>query len=164
MIGFTKATILGGHKLIGLCFGHQIIAVAMGGKVAQNPKGYEIGCSTIQLTSEGVKLFKLKFWKSKKVYILQMHKDIVTVVPPGFEVIGSNDFAACQIMSRSDRVLGIQGHMEFTPDYVGDIIEMRRESGALSYKVAQNGLDSLNKEADYELFAHLLLRFAKSEL
>jgi hypothetical protein len=54
--------------------------------------------------------------------------------------------------------------MEFTPDYVGEIIDLRRESGALSYKIAQQGLDSLDKEADYELLAGLVLRFALSEL
>lgn len=45
-------------KLIGICYGHQIIARAFGGKVEKNTKGWELGVRTVELTQLGKKLLK----------------------------------------------------------------------------------------------------------
>ncbi|KAH6904247.1 cytoplasmic protein [Coprinopsis sp. MPI-PUGE-AT-0042] len=84
-------------KLIGICFGHQIIARALGGKCVSNTEGWEVGPTPITLTELGKELFGVE-----SINIEEMHRDHVPAegLPPSFHLLGSTLRAPNQGMVR----------------------------------------------------------------
>ena len=98
--------------VVGICFGHQIVAQAMGGKVERYAEGWAVGATDYDFGGErGV----LNAW----------HRDQVTVPPPGAKVIASNDFCANAALLYDDRALTVQAHPEFRPEFVDGLMKTR---------------------------------------
>ncbi|WVO16933.1 hypothetical protein L204_104619 [Cryptococcus depauperatus] len=129
-------------KLIGICFGHQILSIALGGKCESGNNGWEIGVYGCKLTAEG------KYWWTGDVedqggedivYVQQMHKDHVPFVPPGCILLAKSDkypvhsvlklHPASTQSNPLAQVLTIQGHPEYTPSIVHHVINSRAASG-----------------------------------
>lgn len=98
--------------LVGICFGHQIVAQAMGGRVEKYADGWAVGATPYDFEGETL---NLNAW----------HQDQVVALPSGAKVIASNDFCANAALLYDDRALTIQGHPEFKSDFVGDLIRTR---------------------------------------
>jgi GMP synthase (glutamine-hydrolysing) len=98
--------------MLGICFGHQILCNALGGEVANNEAGWEIGSSKVQLTKKGEssELFE-GFSVDFSVY--QSHHDAVISTPSNVEVLAQNQYGI-QAFSCSDRIFGVQFHPEFS--------------------------------------------------
>ncbi|QLQ82374.1 hypothetical protein HG537_0H01360 [Torulaspora globosa] len=94
----------------GVCFGHQVIAAALGCKVDRNPNGFEGGVVPVTLNSEGQKLFP----NCKTLNLPEMHKDAVLEVPPGCVNWGSSSQCKLQGFYKPNRLITFQGHPEFT--------------------------------------------------
>ena len=101
-----------GQPLVGVCFGHQIIAQALGGKVAKFDGGWSIGRTEYDF---GDHKLALNAW----------HQDQVIDAPEGAEIIASTDFCANAAMMIGDKILTIQPHPEFTAPLVAGLIEHR---------------------------------------
>jgi len=82
-------------KIIGICFGHQIIARALGGECVPNGGRWELGPTRLRLTDLGKRIFN-----SDELTIQQMHRDHVPSVPPTFHLLGSTDISPNQGMVR----------------------------------------------------------------
>lgn len=100
------------RPLIGVCFGHQIIAQALGGKVEKFAGGWAIGRQTYDL--EGTQL-QLNAW----------HQDQVVTRPDGARVLASNDFCENAMLAYGDHILTIQPHPEFTAQEIQSLLEQR---------------------------------------
>jgi GMP synthase (glutamine-hydrolysing) len=98
--------------MIGVCFGHQIIAQAMGGKVEKFDAGWAIGATTYDIAGESV---AVNAW----------HQDQVVDKPAQAEVIGSNAFCANAALVYGDRLWTIQPHPEFGHDFIEGLIQHR---------------------------------------
>ena len=98
--------------MVGICFGHQIIAQAMGGKVERFDKGWAVGPTDYEL--EGGKV-RLNAW----------HRDQVTELPPGAQVIGSNDFCANAALLFDDWAYTVQAHPEYDPGFIAGLMQHR---------------------------------------
>jgi len=96
----------------GTCFGHQIVAQAMGGKVERHPNGWAVGATDYDF---GDKSLRLNAW----------HRDQVTQVPSMAKVIGRNSFCANAALLYDDRVFTVQAHPEFRPEFVNGLMETR---------------------------------------
>ncbi|MDB6180267.1 type 1 glutamine amidotransferase [Paracoccus fistulariae] len=98
--------------MVGICFGHQIIAQALGGKVVKYEGGWAVG--TQDYDFQGEKL-RLNAW----------HQDQVVELPEGASVIARNDQCANAALVYGDKALTIQPHPEFNDDFVQGLMDTR---------------------------------------
>ncbi|KAJ7472275.1 class I glutamine amidotransferase-like protein [Mycena galericulata] len=86
-----------GVKIVGICFGHQIVARALGGRCVPNGTTWEVGPTRVALTPLGREVFGVE---GAELYIEEMHRDHVPEVPPSFHLLGSTDVTMNQGMVR----------------------------------------------------------------
>lgn len=121
--GVVRDIAASGRPLVGLCFGHQLIARALGGDVEKSPNGWGIGLHRHRASAQ-------KPWMTPELpeFILPVfHQDQVTELPPDSELLASNDHCRNFIIQFNEHTLGIQGHPEFSPDYVAALVELRSD-------------------------------------
>ena len=110
---FLRKTFAARLPIFGVCFGHQILAQALGGKVEKFSGGWSVGPTT----------YESKKFGSQKM--IAWHQDQVTKRPEMAEVAGSSDFCENAILVYGDQALTIQSHPEFTAEFMGDLLEAR---------------------------------------
>jgi GMP synthase-like glutamine amidotransferase len=114
---FIRDTYAADVPMVGICFGHQIIAQALGGKVAKFDGGWAIGRRTYDL--EGGGSVALNAW----------HQDQVVTRPDGATCVGGNSFCENAILTYGRRAFTVQPHPEFSNDLVRDYVTTRRGTG-----------------------------------
>lgn len=100
---FIKNCNLERRKLIGICFGHQLIAHTLGGHASQSEKGWGLGLREFDIT-------KQKSWMDpalKRCALYFSHQDQVTALPAGAELLGGSEFCPNALYCIGDRVLSI---------------------------------------------------------
>ncbi|MFV0491886.1 MAG: type 1 glutamine amidotransferase [Pseudorhodobacter sp.] len=100
--------------VVGICFGHQIIAQAMGGKVEKFGRGWSIGATDYDLQGE-------------KVTLNAWHQDQVTRIPEGARVVGHSGFCENAALLYDERMFSLQAHPEFQPDFIEGLMRTRGE-------------------------------------
>ena len=126
-----------GTPVLGVCFGHQLLARAAGGAVVQNPRGREIGTVRVQLTEAGRKDPLFASWADgPEIETQATHVDAVDPLPPGATVLASNENTAAQAFRLSETVAGVQFHPELWAEAMRDLILSRRD------KLAAEGRDA----------------------
>ena len=125
LLAWTREAVARKERLLGVCFGHQVIAQALGGRVTPNARGFEIGGVGMQLTPEARSHFAKLLGDDeggaaagsatpREVRMLYVHGDAVEALPPGFFSLGGSAVSPCNGMAdASGRVLTWQGHPEF---------------------------------------------------
>lgn len=101
--------------ILGICYGHQLLAEAFGGKVDYNPKGKEIGTVQIELTSEGEKDQLLKVLP-KNFYAHVTHAQSVSILPQHSKLLAQNSMEKHHSFSINNKIWGVQFHPEFNED------------------------------------------------
>jgi GMP synthase (glutamine-hydrolysing) len=96
--------------VLGVCFGHQLLAWRHGGRVMRNPLGRELGTVTVELTDEG-RASPLFSGVEVRFEVQATHEDVVAEVPPSVRVLAKNAFGL-QALQFSDRCFGVQFHPE----------------------------------------------------
>ncbi len=140
-------------KLIGICFGHQIIAMACKGMVEKSQKGWGIGVAVNHL-------FATPGWMSEikpELNVIVSHQDQVITLPEHALVIAGNDFCPFFMVQWSDHFLSIQGHPEWNKAYSRTLINERR--AIIDPERIEAGLASLTIEPDNRLFVRWILDF-----
>ena len=143
-------------KLVGICFGHQLVAQALGGRTEKSPKGWGVGLHRHSFSH-------FPDWHDREQLdfdILVTHQDQVVKTADGSVVLAGSDFcenAVCQI---GDHILTIQGHPEFVPEYSREIMEFRRN--IIGEKVYSTGIASLEGDHEGDRVARWVLKFLES--
>lgn len=115
--------------LLGVCFGHQLIGAALGGRVVRNPRGWQLASAEIQLNDEGRRdpLFREL---PERFGVNLSHQDIVceTSLPSARElrVLAANPKAAIQALAVGPRMRGVQFHPEFSGAITSAYVHARR--------------------------------------
>jgi GMP synthase-like glutamine amidotransferase len=121
LMDFLRAA-KGQAALVGVCFGHQVMAQAFGGQVIKSPKGWGVGAHDYRvLTAEP--------WMdgATQIRLPASHQDQVVVPPPGAEPFAASDFAPYgSLVWRDQPAMSLQLHPEFDPAYAIALIEARR--------------------------------------
>ncbi len=144
----------GKAPMVGICFGHQLMAEAFGGEVIRSPKGWGVGLHRYEIVRTAP-------WmdSTTPISLPVSHQDQVVAVGPGCEVLGGNAFAPFGLLAYPERMaISMQPHPEFDPDYARALIESRRGS-RLTDAQADEAIASLAGANDRERVAVWLRRF-----
>ncbi|MDW9406497.1 amidotransferase [Pseudomonas soli] len=144
-----------GEKLLGVCFGHQLLALTLGGKAERADKGWGVGIHRYSLAAHAP-------WMDPQVSELTLlisHQDQVTKLPEGATVIASSDFCPNAAYHIRDQVLCLQGHPEFVHDYSRALLDARQAS--LGDEVYAKAVASLATEHQGDLVGEWMLRFVQ---
>lgn len=112
LVEIIRAAYNQGKALFGMCFGHQIIAHALGGKIQQMPP-FNFTVDDIALQSAAQRALGLPTDKGT-LRLYKAHGFQVTVPPPGAQVVASSARTAVEMYTLGNRAFGCQGHPEFT--------------------------------------------------
>jgi GMP synthase-like glutamine amidotransferase len=143
------------RKVIGICFGHQLVAQALGGVVAKSPKGWGVGVHCYTVDREGFDLAD-----GEQFCLLASHQDQVMTMPPGATQIASNDHCEFAGMTLGQHMLTFQGHPEFIPAYSREIMTFRRDM--IGAEPVAEGIASLEeREHEGSRIARWMLAFLR---
>lgn len=180
LVAFTRKALAtnGRVKVVGVCFGHQIVGRALGVKVDRNDKGWEVSVTEIKLSETGRAVFGsdtlvrqqssaplwIGMWSylhpltpSQKIH--QMHRDIVFSNPEGAQNLGENDVCDTQGFLLPGKAITVQGHPEFTGEIISEILELRHDTKIFTDELYSSGVDRANKDHDGVKIAQAFLRF-----
>lgn len=116
-----------GMPLFGVCYGHQLMAHALGGRVDFHPQGREVGCQTINLLPAAANDPLLKDWPAQFAAHLP-HEQTVVELPPGASVLAFSEHGPHQIVRYGPRAISTQFHPEFTPDISAACLHRRADT------------------------------------
>ncbi|KAK2737431.1 hypothetical protein FQN57_007521 [Myotisia sp. PD_48] len=145
-------------RVVGVCFGHQIIGRALGSKVGPNEEGWEVSVYNIDLTEQGKQVLGLE-----KLRLHQMHRDIVYDCPPNVISLGSTPRCAVQGMYLPRRFISFQGHPEFTEEIVTELLQTRKYMGVFPPGVYDDGMALVKTPHDGIAVGQAFLKFLAEE-
>ena len=147
-------------KTVGICFGHQIIASALGGKVEKANVGWGVGVKATNLTQVAADAGLNLGVGDTSLNLLYSHQDQVTVPAPGSTLLASTDICPVAMTSVGEHILSFQGHPEFSHDYAQALYRLREKN----YPPAtyQNAMTSLQEQEHGALVASWIIDFLSS--
>jgi len=150
---FLREAVTARRRVLGVCFGHQLLAQVLGGRVEKSSKGWGIGHHRYTVDGEAP-------WMDPPLPVFSLlacHQDQVVSLPPGARVLAGSPFCEFAMLAVDDHVLTVQAHPEFSPEYAAALYDTRRER--FGEALADEALASLALPTDAHTFARWALGF-----
>jgi GMP synthase (glutamine-hydrolysing) len=157
---WLRDAVQAGTPVLAICYGHQLLAHALGGSVEYNPRGRQIGTIDVELTPEA-EHDPLFAGMQKLLHLPVSHRQSVLALPQGATLLATSARDPHHAMRIGERAWGVQFHPEFDADIVRGYIEARRA------QIEAEGLDAASLHAGATDTPHgpeLLRRFAQLAL
>jgi GMP synthase-like glutamine amidotransferase len=122
LLGFLRRA-KGRAKLVGICFGHQAMAEAFGGRVEKSERGWAAGLQDYEIVEAPA---FMGADPPARIAVPVSHQDRVTIAPPGATVLAHSAYSPFGMLAWGGEALSMQFHPEFEPDYTRALIEHRR--------------------------------------
>ena len=150
LVDFVKVLIKHKKPILGICFGHQVIAKSIGADVIKNPLGWELGSYRINLTDQGSNHKLFSGFKNNDI-VYESHQDIVVSLPSDVSILADTE-KSIQSFQYNDNVFGVQFHPEFSWKVTRMLMDLRIAKGITvdnnileksinSYKILNNFID-----------------------
>lgn len=142
-----------GDKLLGICFGHQLLALLLGGRTERAQQGWGVGVHQYHLEAR-------EPWMQPALDDLSLlisHRDQVVRPPKNATILASSAFCPVAAFRIDDRVLCFQGHPEFVVDYSKALLDARQDT--LGETLYQQALSTLDQTHHGKAVGEWMLRF-----
>jgi len=145
---------------IGICFGHQLLADSLGGKVEKaQDKGWGVGVHSWQIKDQ-------KSWMGdhslSEFSLLASHQDQVVKLPAGATLIAGSDFCPIASFQKGETILSFQGHPEFSNEYLSNLIDKRLTRIGEETTLAAKA--SMNNKIDNQIVGLWMLNFLSQKV
>ena len=167
LLDFIRAVHALRRPIVGLCFGHQAVARALGGQVQRHVDGWGLGL-------QSTKWLQRRAWMSPpcpQMMLMAAHNEQVTRLPEGAEALSYSDFCRFGSFRVGDHVFTTQYHPEMTPRFMQALLghldtlaERGQAVDARTLRAARHSLEGTNMQQDAPLeharvLAHWMLQF-----
>jgi GMP synthase-like glutamine amidotransferase len=146
------------HKLLGVCFGHQLIAHCLGAPVQRAPRGWRVGRQAYDWLGAPEHL-GLAPGQAAQVALLASHQDQVLALPPGATLLATQADCPVAAYALGDQVFCIQPHPEFTPEVSAFLLDKRR--ALMGEPLYEQSMGSLSEPHDGLALARFMIRFVQ---
>lgn len=154
---FIRRAYDNGIPMLGVCFGHQIMADALGGDVGKSEKGWGLGRHTYRVSNRPAFMSEAP----DALSVACSHQDQVFAPPASAEVILRSEFTPnAGLYYRNGRAMSVQPHPEFEDDYAAALVELRR--GRAPDAVIEAALASMRTASDTPALRDMIRRFFES--
>ena len=145
--GWLRQVVAAGIPVLGICFGHQWLGAALGGRVAPNPRGTEVGSVPVNLSGEAADDPLLGGMPARMLLPLS-HRQSLTELPPAAIHLAYSDLEPNQAFRVGERAWGVQFHPEFSAEitrgyldyHAATVTAAGRDPERLKAAVAENTL------------------------
>lgn len=142
-----------GDKLLGICFGHQLLALLLGGRAERAAQGWGVGVHRYEMAGQ-------QQWMSpavEELALLISHQDQVTALPENATLLASSPFCPIAAYCIGEQVLCFQGHPEFVHDYSRALLDIRQT--CIGEPTYQSAVASLAEQHQGATVAEWMMRF-----
>lgn len=139
---------------IGICFGHQAVAAALGGKVERAEQGWGLGIKAVH--------FRRRAWMEpwhEPMKLIHIHQDQVTALPQGAELLAGSDFCPHESFTLGNHIMTVQAHPEFDRSFLDAILELY--GGDIPNDVVRRAAESAGDTNHGQEFAHWTANFLR---
>ncbi len=147
------------RKLVGICFGHQMVAQAMGGTVERAEVGWGVGVKSFDVVDPtawaGVDATPVD-----RFTLLMSHRDQVTRLPRDAELLATSGYCPVGAYRIGDHVLCVQGHPEWVPELSRILMERRRST--IGDPVVDAAMSTLDDPVDAATVVDLMAAFYRT--
>ena len=157
---FLRAARAAGRPIIGVCFGHQILAEALGGRAVKSDRGWGVGVLEYDVT-------RRPSWMAdapERVVVHALHQDQVVEVPEDATVLGTSPFCRYAMLAYGDPerpdAISVQPHPEFGADFMRDLVELRT-GDLIPREQGEKALEHLGRPVDASAFARWFVNYLR---